>query len=106
VDGKYTLNKDERSKANQETGSSFKEPIFSFPYKKQNCGIVHDPTGHITHFMSKIATLICEKMKGCDWQLRLRSIDGEVTAKIVHVKTAKKSSAYLGQCDAIERRIR
>ena len=67
---------------------------------------MHDSAGHIAHFMNKIAALICEKMKGCDWQLRLRSIDGEVTAKIIHVKTGKKSSAYLGQCDAIERRIR
>ena len=71
VNGKYTLNKDERSKANQQTGSSFNEPIFSFPCKKQNCGIMHDPAGHITHFMNKIAAQICEKMKGCDWQLRI-----------------------------------
>ena len=58
------------------------------------------------HFMNKIAVLLYEKMKGCDWQLRLHSINGEVNAKIVHVKTAKKSSACLGQYDAIERRIR
>jgi len=106
VNGKYTLNKDERSKANEQAGSSFNEPIFSFPCKKQNCGIMHDPVGHITHFMNKIAAQICEKMKGCDWQLRMNTIDDEGKAKIVEVKTAKKSSAYLGPCDAIDKQIR
>jgi hypothetical protein len=38
--------------------------------------------------------------------VRLDTIDSEVKAKIAQVKAAKKSSAYLGQCDAIERRIR
>ena len=38
--------------------------------------------------------------------MRLDAIDGEVKAKIAEVKTGRKSSACLGQCDAIERRIR
>jgi len=96
VDGNYTLIKEERSKDNQETGTSFNEPNFSFPCKKQNCGIMHDPAGHITHYMNKITTLICEKKKECNWQLRLHSIDAEVKANIFHMKTAKKSITCLG----------
>ena len=36
--------------------------------------------------MNKIAAQICEKMKGCDWQVRLDTIDSEVKAKISQMK--------------------
>jgi len=64
--GKYHLNAEEYADANKRTGSSFKEPIFDVPCKKQNCGIIHDPAGHITHFMTTISVCIHAKMQGCE----------------------------------------
>ena len=61
--GKYCLNAEDAIKR---TGSSFKEPIFNVPCKIQNCGIMHDPAGHITHFMTNISVCIREKMQGCE----------------------------------------
>ena len=78
VDGKYTLSGKERKKANKQTGSSFNESIFNFLCKKQNCGIMHDPAGHITHFMNKVSDSIRKRMEGCAWELRVMSIDAEV----------------------------
>ena len=78
VDGKYILSAEERKKVNKQTGSSFNEPIFNFLFKKQNCRIMHDPAGHITHFMNKVSDSIRKRMEGCAWQLRVMSIDAEV----------------------------
>jgi len=97
VDGKYTLRVEERKKANKLTGSSFNEPIFNFPCKKQNCGIMHDPAGHITHFMNKVSDSIRKRMEGCAWQLKVMTINAEVKSKIVNVKTARKSSVCQGE---------
>jgi len=105
VDDKYTLRAEKRKKANKQTGSSLNEPIFNFPCKK-NCGITHDPAGHIAHFMNKVSDSIRKKMEGCAWQLRMMSIDAEVKSKIVDIKTARKSSTCLGQSNAIVKRIR
>ena len=95
VGGRFLLNAEERRKANRQTGSSFSEPIFDFPCMKQNCGIMHDPAGHITHFMNNVSECIRDKMKGCDWQLRVMAIDADVKAKIAEVNMTKKSSASL-----------
>jgi len=57
VDGGWQVHLECRGKkkANKQTGSSFNEPIFNFPCKKQNSGIMHDTAGHITHFMNKVS---------------------------------------------------
>jgi hypothetical protein len=106
VDGRNILNAEERRKANTKTGSSFNEPIFDFPCKKQNCGIMHDPAGHITHFMNNVSDCIREKMNGCEWQLRVMAIDGEVKRRIVDVNGAKKSSVTSAESRSIATRIR
>jgi len=66
MDGQHILNAAEWHKANTKTGSSFNEPVFDFPCKKQNYGIMHDPAGHITHFMNNVSDCICEKMNECE----------------------------------------
>ena len=104
--GKYHLNAEEYAEANQRTGSSFKEPILNVPCKKQNCGIMHDPAGHITHFMNKISVCIHDKMKGCEWQATVLAIDADVKAKIAEIQLAKKSSPTLEPTRVIERNIR
>ena len=67
---------------------------------------MHDPAGHITHFMNNVSECIRDKMKGCDWQLRVMAIDADVKAKIAEVNMTKKSSASLVESRNIERRIR
>ena len=62
---------------------------------------MYDPAGHISHFMNKMSDSIHKKMEGCAWQLIVLSIDAEMKAKIVDIKTARKSSAYIGQRNTI-----
>ena len=104
--GRNILNAEERRKANKQTGSSFNEPIFDFPCKKQNCGIMHDPAGHITHFMTNLSDCIRDKMNGCDWQLRVMAIEGEVKTRIIQINAAKKSSVGLADSRIIASKIR
>ena len=106
VSGRYRMNAKEYSKANKKTGSSFNEPMFYFLCVEQNCGIMHDPAGHITHFMNNVSNCIREKMKGCAWQKRLYEIDGQVMMRIAAVTMDKKTSDCLDESRGIERRIR
>ena len=96
--GKYCLNAEEYV-VNKRTGSSFKEPIFDVPCKKRNCGIMHDPAGHITHFMTNISVYIRVKMHGCEWQTRVLAIDAEVKAKIAKIQLAKNQALVWSQAE-------
>ena len=106
VGGKYKLNAEERSKANKLTGSSFNEPIFTFPCKKQNCGIMHDPAGHITHFFAQVSDAIRSKMKGCKWQQLVFRIDNDVDSMIKAVTAEMKRSPSHVATKVIMTRIR
>ena len=63
-------------------------------------------SGDTPHFMNKVSDSIRKRMDGCAWQLKVLSIDAEVKAKIVDVKTARKSSACQGESNEISRQIR
>ena len=67
---------------------------------------MHDPAGHITHFMNKVSDSIRKMMDRCAWQLKVLSIDAVVKAKIIDIKTARKSSACQGESNEISRQIR
>ena len=106
ANGRLKLNADDYSKANRDTGSSFNPPIFVFPCTKQNCGIMHSPAGHITHFWIAVSNAIRERMKGCEWQVRVTSVDAEVKDKIREIKEAIKTSDALAASNEIKKKIR
>jgi len=60
--GKYRLNTEEYADANERADLSLNESIFISPCNKQNCGVIHNPAGHITHFMTTISACIHVKM--------------------------------------------
>ena len=67
---------------------------------------MHDPAGHITHFMTNLSDCIRDKMNGCDWQLRVMAIEGEVKTRIIQINAAKKSSVGLADSGIIASKIR
>ena len=56
--------------------------------------------------MNNVSDCIREKMNGCEWQLRVMAIDGEVKRRIVDVNGAKKSSVTSAESRSIATRIR
>jgi hypothetical protein len=106
ANGRIKLNKEDHAKANRDTGSSFHLPIFVFPCAKQNCGVMHTPAGHITHFWIAVSTAIRERMQGCEWQVRVSAIDDEVKEKIKEIKEAIRTSDALSVSNGLKRKIR
>jgi len=97
---------EECNKANKKTCSSFNAPIFYFPCKKKNGGIMHDPAEHITNVMIHLSNCIRDKMMGYNWQLRVMNIDLEVKVKITKVNTAKRLGACVEESKEIDKRIK
>jgi len=79
--GRHHMTQEDHQRDNAVVGSSFHCPIINVPCKKQNNGIMHTPGGHQNHYWKSINEAIKEKMKECDFQIRLSSIDGELEAK-------------------------
>jgi hypothetical protein len=67
---------------------------------------MHTPCGHQNHYWVSIGDAIKNKMKGCDWQVRLANIDGEVDAKIKDIETKIKQCQAEEDYKAIKEKIR
>ena len=87
ADGKLILTADEYRSLNVETGSAFKPPLIDAHPKKQNCGIMHSPNGHVTHFIDAIASEIRVKMEDSDWYQGVKTALADVQERIKTLKS-------------------
>ena len=84
--GRGSQSKADHARDNATVGSAFNPPITDPPCAKNNNGVMHSGSGHISHFWISIGRDIEGRMKGCPWQVRLVTIDQEVEDMIVELK--------------------
>ena len=104
--GRHRLTQAAHKRDNARVGSSFNLPILDIPCVKQNNGIMHTPCGHQNHFWVSIGDAIKAKMEGCDWQVRLANIEGEVDAKIKNIEVKIKHCQAGAESKIVKAKIR
>ena len=89
-DGRHRLTQADHQRDNAAVGSSFYKPILCTPCIKENNGVMHTPCGHINHYWVSVSDAIAEKMKGCEWQLRLDQVSTELEERTAANQTRIK----------------
>ncbi len=95
--GRHYQTQADRKRDNKTVGSSFHRPLILTPCVKENGGIMHTPCGHQNHFWISINNAIVERMRDCDWQLKLSTIDDEIEEKIKDNARKKKDFVEAGE---------
>ena len=57
---------------------------------------MHTPCGHINHYWESVGAAIVKKMRGCEWQLRLGTVESKLETRIVATQNKIKETRASG----------
>ena len=100
------MSADDHRRDNERVGSAFYPPIIDVPRVKQNGGVMHTPNGHINHFWCSVSGAIVDKMKGCDWQVKVNALDDQVADRIRSAEAKLKEHNSLPQTKHLKAKLR
>ena len=66
---------------------------------------MHTPCGHTNHFWVSVSKAIQNYMKGCEWQVWLRTIESKADAKLKDINKRIKHAIATDNIKAIKTRL-